>query len=72
MIISARVRPNSKENRVERTAENELSVWIKAPAKEGRANEAVVELLGEYFGVARTRVEIVRGHKGKNKVIAIR
>ena len=71
MRISIRVKPNSKEEFVEKTGEGEFTVRVKAPAREGRANEAVVRLLSGYFGVPGSRITIKLGASGKNKVVDI-
>jgi len=71
MKIIAKVKAHSKEERVEKTGKGEFNIWVKAPATEGRANEAVREALSGYFGVAKSRVEILKGHTSKNKVIEI-
>lgn len=71
MKISVRVKPNSKDERVEKVAEGEFVVRVKAPAKEGKANEAAVGALSEYFGVAKSRIVIVKGHNSRNKVVVV-
>lgn len=64
------VKPNAKENRAE-SADGGFLVWVKAPAKEGRANDALVRVLAEHLGVAPSRVAIVRGQKTKKKLIEV-
>ncbi len=71
MKIAIKVKPNSKEEAVEPVNKNEFILRVRAPAREGRANEAVIELLSEYFSVPQKRVMIIRGHKSKNKVVEI-
>ena len=71
MRISVRVKANSKKESVEKIGEREFLVRVKAPAKEGRANEAVIELLSEYFNVPKSRISIAIGKSGKNKVVNI-
>ncbi|MFA5147392.1 MAG: DUF167 domain-containing protein [Candidatus Omnitrophota bacterium] len=71
MRIAVKVKPGSKEDSVEKVNGAEFMVRVKAPAREGRANEAALEVLAGYFGVARSRVRIVRGLSGRNKVIDI-
>lgn len=71
MRISVKVKANSKEEKVSKIALNELAVSVKAPAKEGKANTAVIRLLSEYFDVPKTRLQILRGHKSRNKVLEL-
>ena len=72
MRISVTVKPNSKEAKIERISENEFIVRVKAPPKEGRANNAVVGAMSEYLGIPKSRISIRMGSKGKNKVLEIR
>lgn len=71
MKISVKVKPNAKIEKVEKLADNEFAVWVTAQAKEGKANQAAVELLSEYFGIPKSRINIVTGYKSKNKIISI-
>lgn len=71
MKIIVKIKPNSKENSVAKTGENEFALRVKAPAKEGRANEAVIKLLSAYFDVPKTSIAIIKGHSSKNKIISL-
>jgi hypothetical protein len=48
-----------------------LVVAVNAPPVDGKANEAVVRVLAETFGVARGAVTIVRGETGKKKTVRL-
>lgn len=48
-----------------------LIVAVSAPAVDGKANEAVRRALAEAFGVRRQHVTIVRGTRGRDKLIEI-
>ncbi len=71
MRLSIKVKPNSKTVSVEKLSGGSYVVRVKAPAKEGKANDAVVEALGEYFDKPKSRIAIVHGQAGKNKVVEI-
>jgi hypothetical protein len=49
-----------------------LKVCVNAPAAEGAANRACREALAKAFGVSKGRVEIVSGHKSREKSILLR
>ncbi|MHC1572243.1 MAG: DUF167 domain-containing protein [Methanosarcinales archaeon] len=69
-VISVRVVSSAKRDEV--LKENgELRVYVKAPAVGGKANDAVVKLLAEFFGVRRNGVRIVKGVRSRNKMIEI-
>jgi uncharacterized protein YggU (UPF0235/DUF167 family) len=44
---------------------------VTAPPVDAAANEALVELLAEKLDCARGRIELVRGHKSRHKVIKL-
>jgi uncharacterized protein (TIGR00251 family) len=71
MRISIRVKSGSKANSVEILPDGSYAVRVKAPAKEGKANKAVVEALSEYFGRPKSAFTIVMGQTSKSKVIDI-
>ena len=71
MKISVKVKPGSKKNAVDSTGEKQYTIRVKEKAIEGRANEAVIKLLSEYFGVPKNRVLVIAGLKSKNKIIDI-
>ena len=72
MIVNATIKPSSK-HREQIIANNDgtLTLYTKAPAVDGKANEAAVRLLAKYYGVSKARVRLVRGHTSKHKVFEI-
>lgn len=56
---------------MKKLANGEYSVSVRAPAREGKANEAVVELLAEHFSVPKSSIRIVRGDTARKKLIEV-
>ncbi len=48
-----------------------LVVRVREPPEGGRANRRVVELLAKHFGVPKSQVEIVRGHRSREKLVRV-
>jgi hypothetical protein len=71
MKINVLVKPNAKENRIEKIGNNQFSVQVKARPQRGKANQAVIGVLAEYFGVAKSCVVLLKGEKSKQKVFSI-
>ncbi len=71
MKITIRVKPNSKENQIEEIGPNQFAVKVKAPPKENRANQEVIEVLSKYFQVPKSRISILSGLKSKQKMVEI-
>ena len=70
MKIQVKVKPNSKIEEVSQEGDS-FVVKVKEPPKEGKANQAVIKLLAQHFGVSQSQVKIASGFKSKNKVIEI-
>ena len=61
-VISVRVKPGSRKGPLVETAvDGELTVYVRQPAVESKANEAVVRLLAKHLGVAPSRLVLVSG-----------
>jgi uncharacterized protein (TIGR00251 family) len=51
--------------------EDRFKVYLTAPAIEGRANEALINILADHLQVRRSEVQIIRGEKSRDKIIEI-
>ncbi|MCU0652315.1 MAG: DUF167 domain-containing protein [Candidatus Omnitrophica bacterium] len=71
MKLSLRVKAGSKKEKIEETGPAELIVCVRAPAHEGKANQAVIEALSRHFSIAKSRISIIKGQASKNKIIEI-
>lgn len=72
MKISAKIKPNSRyREEVVAGDDGSLVVYTKAPAIEGRTNLAAVKLLAKHYGVAPSRIKLVRGVTSRNKIFEI-
>ena len=72
MKISVHIKPNSRHReKVVKNDDDTLTVYIKAPAIEGRANAAAIKLLAKHFKVASSKVKLVRGATSKYKIFEI-
>ena len=70
MKIQVKVKPNSKIEEVSQEGDN-FAVKVKEPPKEGKANQAVIKLLAQHFGVPQSQVRILSGFKSRNKVVEV-
>lgn len=70
--LAVRVQPGARRNRLlERLASGEWKLAVTAPPEDGRANEAVVELLAGLLDVKRHQVSVARGQSSRNKLIEV-
>lgn len=70
MLINVKVVPQSGREEL-KEEDSSFKVWLKGPAEEGRANAALIKVLSKHFGVPAERVKIIRGLKGRKKVLKI-
>lgn len=71
MILSVKVKPNSRLNKLSRDANGTLTVKITAPAHEGKANEAVIKFLADTFRIPKSHITIISGLTNPHKRINI-
>lgn len=72
MKVSVHIKPNSRHREeVVKNDDDTLTVYIKAPAIEGRANAAAIKLLAKHFKVSPSKVKLVRGTTSKYKIFEI-
>ncbi|MBI4368013.1 MAG: DUF167 domain-containing protein [Candidatus Omnitrophica bacterium] len=69
MKLFIHVKSSAKENKVEKIDDAHFRVLVKAPPKEGRANQAVLDVLSEYFDVPKSSLSILSGKNSKQKVV---
>jgi hypothetical protein len=69
--IRVRVRPRAGKRAVEVSGSGDLTVSVLSPPEKGRANQEVVELLAEHFGLPASRVRIVRGAGARLKLVEL-
>ena len=71
LAFKVRVQPKSARNQIVGLHEDALKVKLTAPPVDGAANKACVAFLAKTLGVSKSSVEIVSGHKDRNKVVAV-
>jgi len=67
--ISVKVKPRASRDIVEGWKEGALVVRLTSPPVDGAANSSLIRLLAKKTGVARSRIRIVSGEKGRSKIL---
>ena len=70
MKIEVKVIPGAKRNLVLSEGTG-LKVYLTAPAADGKANKALVDILAQNYGVRKQQIEIIKGLKSRHKIIII-
>jgi len=71
MRIYVKVVPKSSQNKIEKISDEEYKIWVTAPPVDGKANEAVIGLLADYFNISKRSVVIVGGKTSKTKIVDV-
>ncbi|MGC4934144.1 DUF167 domain-containing protein [Gordonia sp. DT30] len=62
------VKPNSRKGPLVQTGpDGSVTIFVREPATEGRANKAVAELLATHLGVPKSRVNLIGGATSRTK-----
>ncbi len=70
--IALHVQPGARREGIVGLHGDAVKLAVRARAKEGEANRAVVEALAEIFGVPKRAVEITSGHASRAKRVRVR
>ena len=69
--LRVRVQPRARRSELAEVRAGALVVRVAAPPVEGKANAAVCALLAERAGVPKSRVSVVSGARGREKVVRV-
>mgnify|MGYP001568339895 FL=1 len=72
MRISVKVKANTSQERIEKIDDTNFLVWIREKPVEGKANEAVIKALAEYFGIAKSDITLIKGKTVKIKIFEVK
>jgi uncharacterized protein (TIGR00251 family) len=76
VAIAVRAQPGAKKTALigvyGEGASAQLKIAVSAPPIEGRANDALVAFLADYFSVPRGRIALLSGQSSRNKVFLVR
>jgi uncharacterized protein (TIGR00251 family) len=69
--VQVRVQPRARRDEVVAVRDEVVVTRVTAPPLDGRANDAVCELVAATVGVPRRRVSVVRGERSREKVVRV-
>jgi hypothetical protein len=71
VLLSVKLQPRASKNEIGTPLGDELKIKVTAPPVDAAANEALVKFLAGKLDCARNRVELIRGHKSRHKVVKL-
>jgi uncharacterized protein (TIGR00251 family) len=69
--FSVQVHPNAGKNEVAGITDGVWRIRVAAPPVKGKANKELVAYLSRLLGVGKSQIDIIKGHTGRRKIIAI-
>jgi uncharacterized protein (TIGR00251 family) len=70
--LAIRVTPRASHNEiVEILSDGTVKIRLTAPPVEGKANQALIEFLSDVLDIPTSRIEIVAGENGRDKLVSI-
>jgi len=67
LILSVKIKPNSRTNEIAIDANENITVKIAAPPHDGKANEALIVFLSKAFHVPKSMITITSGLTSQHK-----
>lgn len=71
VVIDVHVMPNAAHTAVQGMHDRALRIRLHAPPVDGKANLELQRWLADQLGLARSSVELVRGHSSRRKQLRI-
>lgn len=71
LLLSVKLQPRASSNEIGEPLGSELRIKVTAPPVDAAANEALLRLLADTLDCPRSRIELVRGHTSRHKVIKL-
>lgn len=72
VLLPVRAQPGARRSGIQGMQNGSLKVAVTAPPEDGRANQALVEVLREQLGLKRSQVELVSGQTAREKRFLLR
>ncbi len=69
--LSVKVKPNSKQQQLQVEEDGSLTVHLKSPPVDGKANAELIQLLAKHLDVPKSAISIRTGASAKRKIIEI-
>lgn len=66
-----KVKPNSKQQIIEEALDGSLTIHLKSPPVDGKANKELIKILAKRFDVSKSQIRIKSGLSSRNKLVEI-
>ncbi len=66
-----KVKPNSKQQKIIDEVDGSLTIYLKSPPVDGKANEELIKVLSKKYNVPKSYIRIKSGASSRQKLIEI-
>ena len=66
-----KVKPNSKQQSIKEETDGSLTIHLKSPPVDGKANEELIKILAKKFNLPKSKIRIKSGLSSRQKLIEI-
>jgi uncharacterized protein len=70
-LYSVKVKPNSQHQQITEEPDGSLTVRLKSPPVDGKANAELIKLLADKFRVPKSAIVIKSGVSSRNKRVEV-
>ncbi|QZZ21198.1 DUF167 domain-containing protein [Leptothermofonsia sichuanensis E412] len=70
-VLSIKVKPNSKQQAIHQEGDGSLTIRLKSPPVDGKANQELIQLLAKELNVPKSSIRIKSGASSKSKLVEI-
>lgn len=71
VLLAIKLQPRASREEIGEPLADELRVKVTAPPVDAAANQALIDLLAATLACSRGRVELIRGHASRHKVLRL-
>jgi uncharacterized protein len=72
VLLAVKIQPRANKTEISGLLGEELKIKVTAPPVDAAANNALVQFLADVLACPRSRIDLVRGHTSRHKVIRLR
>ena len=71
VTLALKLQPRASKNEIGEVSGSELRIKVTAPPVDAAANEALLRLLADKLDCSRSKVELIRGHTARHKIVKV-
>ncbi len=72
MKIFVKAKTRAKEEKVQKIDDAYFLVYTRAVPQKGKANEAILKNLADYFKISKDKIKLISGVYSRNKIFEVK